>query len=224
MPRKKTSKATKKPTTKKPKKKGPKKIIPKHTPKRAKQIAEFKEKIINVERKEHPFERHMGRPRIFKSPEEFYQQVNDYFKWIEGEVEIHKTKVPAANDKGYIEVDEEVWIRKPEPPTITGMCLYIGLFGGRSSLERYKKDHTEFADVVQYAISRVADGYEKNLHGAKCFGSTFALSNIQADNWKHKQEVYNDFSDNVVKGFNYVVPEQPPAENDPRDENSDIQK
>jgi hypothetical protein len=211
-------------STGKPKKKtGPKPIIPKNTPKRRQAIEEYKQKLKENPPKEvHPYSRHGGRPRLYATPEEMYIEIEGYFKWIQGEYEIRKTKVPAGNDKGYIIVDEEVCIRKPEPPTITGMCLYLGFFSGRAGLERYKYDHAGFVDVVNYGISRVANGYEANLHGAKCFGSTFALTNIQADSWKQKQEVYNDFSDNVIKGFNYLPPAPPPE--DPRDESQDKTK
>lgn len=206
------------------KKTGPKPIIPKNTPKRKKQIQEFKQKVKdNPSKKVHPYSRFGGQPRYFETPQQMYAEIEAYFEWIQGEVEIRKTKIPAANRKGYIIAEEEVWIRKPEPPTITGMCLYLG-FSGRSALERYKKDHDGFVDIVNYGIARVANGYEGNLHGAKCFGSIFALTNIQSDNWKQKQEVYNDYSDKVIKGFNYVVPQPPQQPEDPRNEENNIEK
>lgn len=228
MPKKRKSEkysiARRNPLTKKgkPKKKtGPKTTIPKKSPKRDKQIAAFKEqRKVDPPKKIHPYARHGGRPRVFEAPAQMFNEIVAYFDWIEGEYEIRNVKVPAANEQGYITVDEEVCVRKPEPPTITGMCLYLG-FSGRSALEMYKRDHVGFLDVVNYGIALVTNGYEKNLHGAKCFGSIFALTNIKAEDWKQKQEVYNDFSENVVKGFNYITPVQPATDSDPRDDSED---
>lgn len=210
MARKAVKKKAAAPLKKKPKKTGPKPIIPKNTPKRRKQIQEFKDKIAAQPAKApHPFTR-AGKPRYFNSPEEMLEEINRYFEWIEGETEKRKVKVPAANRRGYIEVEEEVIIRKSEPATVTGMCLFLG-FAGLQGLTRYKTDHKEYVDIVNYGLARVAYGYEGNLHGAKCFGSIFALTNIDGATWKQKQEITDPGLADAIKQFNYIVPEPPPG-------------
>lgn len=203
---------------KKPRGKPLPKTVPSNTPQRKKAIEKFikehtKHPVPVEQLSPYSLKGHGGVPRFYETPELFIERAEQYFIYINGEKELRKTKVPADNRKGYIEIEEEVWKREPEPPTITGFALFMG-FAGRQGLNNYKKNHKGFMDVVNYYTALVAKGYEKNLHDGKAIGSMFALKNI--DNWQDRTEVYNDFSDNVVKGFNYITPKPPENELDPR--------
>lgn len=213
------------------KKTGRKPIVPKNTPKRRASITKFKEDVDSgkIVIKPNPFLFGLrGAPPTYSDPAAMADRIEQYFEYIQGEIEIVKTKVPSANQKGYVEVEEEKVIRKPEPPTVTGLCLFLG-FSSRSSLVDYKKDSKEFAHIISQALAHVAHGYELNLHGAKCFGSMFALGNINSKDWKHKQDITGSFSDETleaIRSFNYITPPEPgkPQTPDPREETQDFLK
>ena len=81
----------------------------------------------------------MGRPRIFKSPEDFIKLSDAYFK---------------KNDGKKIS-----W---------TGLCLAVGVTS-RQGLERYKKgEHgKDFVDPIKRALMIVENYYEEEADGAR---------------------------------------------------------
>jgi hypothetical protein len=186
----------------KPRGKAFEKRVPDNTPQRKKAIEKFK---ATVEVKPHPYSA-AGQPRKISTAEEMQELCDQYFEWIKGEKEIRKIKVPTFGRKGYEEVEEVVWIREPEPPTITGLALYLG-FTGRQGLQSYIDAGGAFFVVVKRAKARVSGSYEKNLHGGKSIGSMFALKNI--DGWKDSTEIVNEAGENAIKGWNYVTPPDP---------------
>lgn len=195
--------AKKKPIKKPVKKKsGPKKTVPKNTTRRKRAIEDFK---ASAQVASHPYSS-VGKPRYIKSIQEMQDLCDQYFEWIKGEKELRKVKVPAANRKGYVECEEEIWKREPEPPTITGLALFLG-FTGRQGLQTYIDEGGEFLVTIKRAKARVANGYERNLHGGKSIGSMFALKNI--DQWKDSTEIVNEAGENAIKGWNYVTPPDP---------------
>lgn len=101
-----------------------------------------------------------GRPRAFKTPEEFQEKADAYF-------ESCKTT--------------------DEPVTWTGLCLFVGM-SSRQSLERYKRgEHgQEFVDPVKTALAKVEHAYEKRLVNGGGAGAIFALKNFK---WRDKQEI-----------------------------------
>jgi hypothetical protein len=111
----------------------------------------------------------VGRPPVFKTVEEFHHKVEEYFRFIQGEKSGRK------------------WIRKPEPPTVTGLALFVG-FESRQSFYDYEKDG-QFSYTVKKARLRVENAYEKGLHAAFPAGSIFALKNF---GWADKTEVTNN--------------------------------
>lgn len=90
-----------------------------------------------------------GRPRKFKSPEEFDAKVAEY-------VEHCKTK--------------------EEPMTWTGMALYLG-FSSRQGVDDYLR-YDGFFDSVKKAKAIVEEAYEKRLSGNNPTGAIFALKNF----------------------------------------------
>lgn len=132
------------------------------------------EQKIEEEKPKHPG----GRPPMFATADEIFAKVKEYFEWIKGEVEI---KEGPKGEK------EENWLRYPEPPTITGLTLFIG-FESRQSFYDYCDKGGEFAYALQKARTMIECQYEKNLHGTTPTGSIFALKNM---GWKDKTEHEN---------------------------------
>lgn len=123
-----------------------------------------------------------GRPPEFSDPKELENRISDYFEHIKGEFE--EKEIPDPDDPtGF--VLEKVWSRYPEPPTITGMCLFLG-FESRQSFHDYQKKK-EFSYAIKKARLQIECEYEKALQTSKNpTGSIFALKNM---GWSDKQEI-----------------------------------
>lgn len=125
------------------------------------------------------------RPKIVKTPEEFYNKVEEYFEWVKGDWHWEAKSDEDGNPK-----DMKVFDRDPEPVTITGLCLFMG-FSSKQSLYDYCK-YEDFKDVANWARLRVENYYEKALSGRMVTGPIFALKQM---GWSDKQEV-----DHTTKG------------------------
>jgi hypothetical protein len=213
MAKKATRKVTKKASPKK--KTGPKKTVPAHTPQRKKQISKFRNKVkITEEVKAHPYAFTAGQPRIYATPAELCEELNKWVLWLKG------VKGKRIVQIGRRKVEQEYWIREPEPATITGLALFLG-FASRQSLEDYDKMGGEYSYLIKRAKNFVARGYEKLLHDGKPVGGIFALKVI--DKWEEKVGLDDGTLNAIVKGFNYIVPEKP-ADYDPRDGSGEVVK
>lgn len=93
----------------------------------------------------------IGRPRVISSPEEMDELVDSY-------IHMCKTAVP------------------PEPLTLTGMILALGL-SSRESFDLYMT-YDGFLDSVKRAKLLIENAYERRLHGTTPTGSIFALKNF----------------------------------------------
>jgi len=125
-----------------------------------------------------------GRPPFFTTSEELETKINEYFVHIKGEYH-YETKTSLnkkTNEEREIEVI--VWDREQEPPTITGLALFLG-FCSRQSFYYYETK-SEFCYAIKKARMKIESEYEKNLYNDKPIGSIFALKNM---GWKDKQEV-----------------------------------
>lgn len=127
----------------------------------------------------HPYStrNRVGRPRIYNDLDELAYECDRYFEWIKGE----KGEQYEVNDEG---MEVRVWIREPEPPTMTGLALFLG-FTSRQSLHDYVDRKDEFSYIVRVALMRVENGYERRLSGMAPTGAIFALKNMK---WKDKTE------------------------------------
>lgn len=121
-----------------------------------------------------------GRPPMFESPQSLQAKVDEYFVWIQGD----KETICDSDDEGK-PVDREVFTRWPEPPTITGLCLFLG-FESRQSFYDYG-NRDGFSYTIKRARLRVENEYEKAMQLAKNpTGHIFALKNL---GWSDKQEI-----------------------------------
>lgn len=115
-----------------------------------------------------------GRPRIIETPEEMEERVEAYFDFVKA---------------------------KKEPPTITGLALFLG-FASRQSFYDYETKKEGFAYTIKRARSRIEECYEKALHSRNPIGAIFALKNF---GWTDKTEV-------TATNFNTDVTVEPTAE------------
>jgi len=91
-----------------------------------------------------------GRPRHYKTPEEFDDKVDEYYQYCRN--------------------------NPIEPLTWTGLALFLG-FSSRQSIDEYLK-YDGFSDSVKRAKTLIEYGYEKRLHGNSPTGAIFALKNF----------------------------------------------
>lgn len=142
-----------------------------------------------------------GRPPIYdKSNIDDVQKVTalceEYFEYIQGEYKEDEFE----KEPDVFEVKKE-WIRKPEPPTVTGLSLFLG-FESKSTLYDYAKD-VEFSHSIKRALLKIEQYHEiATSMGDKCTGNIFILKNF---GWKdtaaieHSGEVKTNTTQIVVE-------------------------
>ena len=104
-----------------------------------------------------------GRPPIFETPEQMQEAVHAYFA------------------------------TKPNPPSICGLALALGL-ATRGSLLHYQA-RKEFQEVVERAKLWVERWHEERLSKSNCTGSIFWLKNY---GWKDTQDINHGGSVRIV--------------------------
>lgn len=135
----------------------------------------------------------VGRPLIHTDPIEFDKLVEDYFEWIKGEYEEDTIQITDLSGNTTTETKTNC-IRKPEPPTLTGLALHLG-FCDKKSLYDYQ-EKPEFLHSIKRAVSRVEKHHEIQIaYGDKCTGNIFALKNF---GWKDKIETENNHTGEIT--------------------------
>lgn len=129
-----------------------------------------------------------GRPPIYDNAQDLEKLIFKYFEYIlgeKGEREIEKIVKDSEGNPKVLKVKEENWIRKPEPPTVTALSIFLG-FADKSSLYEYKKKK-EFSYSIKRAITCVENYHEIQVaYGDKCAGNIFVLKNMD---WNDKSEI-----------------------------------
>jgi hypothetical protein len=117
-----------------------------------------------------------GRPRVFENEQDMADRVEAYFEHIKGE------KQQQVGKDGLM---QEIWVREPEPATVTGLAIFLG-FESRQSLYDYEKNG-DFSFIAKKARLLVECEYEKRLTTSQApTGAIFALKNM---GWIDKNEV-----------------------------------
>lgn len=119
-----------------------------------------------------------GRPPRFFSAEGMQQAIDEYFDAHKPKVRTDDKGQPILTAKGFPIIDMN-------PPTISGLALFLG-FANRTSLYEYEKE-PEFSDTIKTARTRCeefveANGMSGNVPPAMAI---FALKNY---GWSDKQE------------------------------------
>lgn len=116
-----------------------------------------------------------GRPRKYKTPEEFDEAVEAYVKFCK------------ENPK------EEII-------TWTGLALHLG-FSSRQSIDEYG-NYPGFSDSVRRAKLIVENAYEKRVNGNNATGPIFVLKNM---GWADRQEVHTTGEQTRVHKVQYEI-------------------
>ena len=103
------------------------------------------------------------------------RHIDEYFTYIAGVFHTEQKPVKNAKDSTALE-DVIVYDRPPEPPTITGLALYIG-FSSRQEFEENEKK-PRYAKALKRARLKVEAEYEKKLHLTSAAGAIFALKSL----------------------------------------------
>jgi len=110
---------------------------------------------------------------IFSSARQLQKLIGNYFAHTAGEW--HMASVPlkgkAADDTSL----QKIWDREPEPPTLSGLALYLG-FESLDNFEAYEREG-EYAAILKRGRLQVEAEYEKKLHGQSA-GIIFALKKL----------------------------------------------
>jgi hypothetical protein len=110
----------------------------------------------------------------------FVKRIDTYFKYVQGEYHMQKTQIKKSADL-YELVEQKVWNREPEPPTIAGLALFLGF--NSIEFDAYEGSG-KFAPFIKRARLFVAAAYEKKLHQQPS-GAIFALKSM---GWNEKAE------------------------------------
>lgn len=136
-----------------------------------------------------------GRPPHFDSTDEMNLEVEKYFILIDGEYHEEEQEVYDKNRRDFTKQRVIVWDRKPEPPTITGLSLFLG-FASRQSMYDYEKKNEEFSYAIKRARSRIECAYEKALWGDNPTGPIFALKQF---GWSDKLDAEGKDNELVIR-------------------------
>lgn len=126
----------------------------------------------------------VGRPRKYKTKKSLETAIEGYFNSISRTVPVlGRGDRPVRNDAG-----EEMYATEYlRPPTVSGMCLFLGI--ERSTWQNYcdRKLHPEFAEVTEIAKGRIEAYLEEELVTRdKVQGIMFNLQNNYG--WKQKPD------------------------------------
>lgn len=115
--------------------------------------------------------RKVGRPLLYETPEEILAKFEDYKKHI---IEIR------------------------EPPTLSGMRIYLG-FNSRQSILNYQERSPEFFDAIKRVWLELGKHYE--IMGQQGKGGNFPIFALKQVGWTDRREVRHE---NMSKSIGVV--------------------
>lgn len=140
-----------------------------------------------------------GQPPKFKKVEDLQKAIDEYFDWCDNRV----VKVYSKT------VDDVVEINKPEPYTIEGLCLAMGI--SRQTLLNYEKTegYERFFDTVKRAKMRVQKCMVLTSLEGQAAGAIFNLKNNFG--YKDSQELTGDPDKPLFTGIKRIIvdPKEP---------------
>ena len=113
---------------------------------------------------------------LFNKAEQINGRIADYFKWIEGEYHTENLPFKATAKSPPETREQKVWDREPQPPTLTGLAIYLG-FDSVMAFEAYEKNG-RFASSLKRARLQIENAYEIQLHQQPSTGAIFALKSL----------------------------------------------
>ncbi|GAB3936946.1 terminase small subunit [Mucilaginibacter myungsuensis] len=115
---------------------------------------------------------------LFTTTHQLDSLIDAYFTHIAGEYKLEPTTSRSKKAE-----PQKIWIRQPEPPTITGLILFLGI-ESRDAFDK-KERRGKFAVILKRARLRIEAEYEKKLHQHTHGGAVFALKNL---GWNDKDK------------------------------------
>lgn len=132
----------------------------------------------------------VGRPPMYKTPEEMQKKIDEYFESCKGEL-VYDIEGHPILDRNGNQLREGA-----RPLTITGLALALG-FTTRLALINYE-DKEEFVNTVKRAKAKVEQYAEERLFDRDGVnGAKFSLSN-NFNGWKEKQQIEADVNSDVT--------------------------
>lgn len=132
----------------------------------------------------------LGRPPKFAKAEDLSKKISQYFDSLQHESKGDETE------------------QFPDPPTVTGLALFLG-FESRQSIYDYAKKEGAFSYIIKRALTVIENHYETRLNYNSPTGAIFALKNM---NWSDKSEV--DLNATIKRAAFRWGDEEPEAENE----------
>lgn len=135
-------------------------------------------------------ENKVGRPPMYKTPEEMQKVIDAYFESCYGEY--------ITDPEGNLMTDKHGHpvMSKPRPLTITGLALALG-FTTRQSLLNYEGDPA-FLDTIKRAKAKVEQYAEERLFDKDGVnGAKFNLSN-NFKGWSERQQIDSNIKTEAV--------------------------
>lgn len=119
---------------------------------------------------------------LFNNGVKARDRIAGYFEHIKGQY--HTELLPfKASAKSPPEMREQkVWDREPEPPTLSGLALFLG-FDSLQSFMDYEQNG-RFGRVLKRARLQIEAEYEKQLSTQPATGAIFALKSL---GWMERQ-------------------------------------
>jgi len=133
----------------------------------------------------------------YKTPQEMEAKIVEYFKTCEPKL---MTYEDADGNEQPVMVKGEPYY-KQEPPTKSGLALYLG-FADRQSLYDYEKKKG-FSCIIKRAKLALSEHHEKGLDKEKCTGHIFWLkcngAKEPVNEWNDKAEDLPANEDRTIK-------------------------
>lgn len=132
----------------------------------------------------------VGRPPMYKTPEEMQKKIDEYFESCKGEL------VYDAEGRPILDKNGNQLRAGARPLTITGLALALG-FNSRLALIKYE-DKEDFVNTVKRAKAKVEQYAEERLFDRDGVnGAKFSLSN-NFNGWKEKQQIEAEVNSDVT--------------------------
>lgn len=116
----------------------------------------------------------VGRPLLFKTPEEMKKVIDEYFEWCDNRA------IKAVNKDGH-----EYMISSPAPYTMSGLARRLGM--SRRTLVDYA-ERSEFLPTIKEARSRIEEDVETRMNEKNTFTPGLIFNAKENFGWKDKTE------------------------------------
>ncbi|WP_295772850.1 terminase small subunit [uncultured Mucilaginibacter sp.] len=119
---------------------------------------------------------------LFQKAHHLRAKVAEYFNYIKGIYHIELLPFKATAKSTPEMREQRVWDREPQPPTLSGLALFLG-FESLQAFLLYEQNGA-YASTLKRARLQIEAEYEKQLTSQPATGAIFALKSL---GWMEKQ-------------------------------------